>query len=116
MGKAWYPLSGDARWSRVGPRLAALFAVFSVLRYVLVAHDPRMSDWHWTTLLLMHLGFPLTMFVMVLGIAFVVMYPFWKGKQESFPGLSHAFNMTLTPMAVLCALMLITEMNSPLWQ
>ncbi len=116
MGKTWYPLSGDARAIMVALRLVVLLSLYVALRDVLVPHDPQMTDWPWTSLLVMHVGFPLTMFIILFGVVFFTMYPFWKRKRDLFPGIGHAFNMSITPMAFLCAIILISEMESSLWQ
>ena len=53
---------------------------------------------------------------MVWGIVFVTMVPFWWRNWNRFPGIVQAANMTVAPMAVLCALFLVGETIDPLWR
>ena len=116
MGKAWYPFSRDARWRMVALRLGVILGLYLVSRYFLVPHDPRFIGGGWITFLLMDLAFPVTMFVMLLGVVLVFMFAFWRGKRHLFPGFSHAVNMTVAPLALLITLVLINEINDPLWR
>ena len=111
-----YPFSRDARWRMVALRLGVILGLYVVLRYFLVPHDPRFIGGGLVTFLLMDLAFPITLFVPLLGIVLVVMVVFWRWKKDLFPGFSHAVNMTVAPMAVVLALILINEINNPLWR
>ena len=97
-------------------RLGVLFCLYAALRYVLVPPNPDLVGGGWITVAVMDVGFPLTLFPMVYGVVLAVMYPAWRRRREQLPGLSQAFNMAITPMAILCVLFIVSEIMNPLWR
>ena len=114
MGKDWYPFCEDARWRMIGLRQGVILGLYLSLRSGFAPWDQLLIDGDWRSVMIWNVAFPTIVHVYMFIFVFVFTTGFWALKyMRRYPGLNHAINMTVMPMAVVTAFYWIYKVRHP---